>query len=38
MELIETCVEADYRVERRVQLILIIESVLDQLTQPVRAG
>ncbi len=30
--LIEKCIEADYRVERRVQLILVIESVLEQLT------
>ena len=30
VELIEKCVEADYRVERRVQLILVIESVLEQ--------
>ncbi len=33
LELIEKCVEADYRVERRVQLILVIESVLEQLTK-----
>ncbi|HVL16117.1 MAG TPA: DNA polymerase III subunit delta' [Gemmata sp.] len=33
VELIEKCVEADYRVERRVQLILVIESVLEQLTR-----
>ncbi len=35
VELIEKCVEADYRVERRVQLILVIESVLEQFTKPV---
>ena len=28
MELIEKCLEADYRVERRVQLILVIEAVM----------
>jgi DNA polymerase III subunit delta' len=33
VELIEKCVEADYRVERRVQLILVIESVLEQFTR-----
>ncbi|VTT96910.1 dna polymerase tau gamma subunit : DNA polymerase III, delta'' subunit OS=Singulisphaera acidiphila (strain ATCC BAA-1392 / DSM 18658 / VKM B-2454 / MOB10) GN=Sinac_4806 PE=4 SV=1: DNA_pol3_delta2 [Gemmataceae bacterium] len=33
LELIEKCVEADYRVERRVQLILVIESVLEQVTR-----
>ncbi len=33
LELVEKCVEADYRVERRVQLILVIESVLEQLTK-----
>lgn len=32
-ELVEKCVEADYRVERRVQLILVIESVLEQFTR-----
>jgi DNA polymerase-3 subunit delta' len=36
LELIDKCVEADARVERRVQLILIIESVLEQLTKPVK--
>jgi DNA polymerase III subunit delta' len=30
LELIDQCVEADYRVERRVQTILIVESVLEQ--------
>lgn len=38
LELIEKCVEADYRVERRVQLVLVIESVLEQFTRPVAAG
>ncbi len=33
LELIECCVEADHRVERRVQLVLVIESVLGQLTR-----
>jgi DNA polymerase-3 subunit delta' len=33
LELIEKCVEADYRVERRVQLILVVESVLEHLTR-----
>ena len=33
VELIEKCVEADYRVERRVQLILVIESVLEEFTR-----
>jgi len=36
LTLIEKCVEADYRVERRVQLILVIESVLEQLTKVSR--
>jgi DNA polymerase-3 subunit delta' len=36
MELIEKCVEADFRVERRVQLILVIEAVLEQFTKPAR--
>ncbi|MBA4186426.1 MAG: DNA polymerase III subunit delta' [Planctomycetaceae bacterium] len=36
LELIEKCVEADYRVERRVQLILVIESVLEQLTKATK--
>jgi DNA polymerase-3 subunit delta' len=30
MELLEKCVEADYFVDRRVQLILVIESVLEK--------
>jgi DNA polymerase III subunit delta' len=38
LELIEKCVQADYRIERRVQLILVVESVLEQLTKPTRAG
>jgi DNA polymerase-3 subunit delta' len=37
IELIEKCLEADLRVERRAQLILVIESVLEQFTKPVRA-
>jgi DNA polymerase-3 subunit delta' len=36
IELIEKCVEADFRVERRVQLILVIEAVLEQFTKPAR--
>jgi DNA polymerase-3 subunit delta' len=36
LELIDKCVEADSRVERRVQLILVIESVLEQFTKPVK--
>jgi DNA polymerase-3 subunit delta' len=36
LELIDRCVEADYHVERRVQLILVVERVLEQFTrQPV---
>jgi DNA polymerase III subunit delta' len=38
LELIDKCVEADFRVERRVQLILVTESVLEQLTKPARVG
>jgi DNA polymerase-3 subunit delta' len=38
LELIDRCVEADYRVERRVQLILVIESVLEQFTRQPKAG
>jgi len=36
LALIDHCIEADSRVERRVQLILVIESVLEQLIQPMR--
>lgn len=36
LELLDKCVEADSRVERRVQLILVIESVLEQFTKPAR--
>jgi DNA polymerase-3 subunit delta' len=35
VDLIDTCVQADERVERRVQLNLIIEAVLDAWTRPV---
>jgi DNA polymerase-3 subunit delta' len=35
LDLIDTCVQADERVERRVQLNLIIEAVLDAWTRPV---
>jgi DNA polymerase-3 subunit delta' len=38
VELIDRCVEADYHVERRVQLILVVESVLEQFTRPNPAG
>lgn len=38
VELIDACVEADYRVERRVQLILIVESVLEQFTKDAVAA
>ena len=34
LELADRCVEADFHVERRVQLMLVIESVLEQLTRP----
>jgi DNA polymerase-3 subunit delta' len=37
LELIDRCIEADSRVERRVQLILIVESVLEQLALPARS-
>ena len=38
LELIDRCVEADFHVERRVQLILVVESVLEQLTRPPAAA
>ena len=37
LELTDRCVEADRHVERRVQLILVVESVLEQFTQPLAA-
>lgn len=38
VELADRCVEADYHVERRVQLMLVIESVLEQFTrQPAKS-
>jgi len=37
LELIDRCVEADYHVERRVQLILVVESVLEPFTRPAAA-
>jgi DNA polymerase-3 subunit delta' len=33
LELADRCVEADFHVERRVQLVLVIESVLEQFTR-----
>jgi DNA polymerase-3 subunit delta' len=36
LELLDHCIEADSRVERRVQLILVIELVLERLTHPMR--
>ncbi len=33
MELLDQCVEADFHVERRVQLILIVESVVEKFTR-----
>ncbi len=33
LELLDLCVEADYHVERRVQLILVVESVIEKFTQ-----
>jgi DNA polymerase-3 subunit delta' len=33
LELIDRCVAADFHVERRVQLILVVESVLEQFTR-----
>jgi DNA polymerase III subunit delta' len=38
LDLIDRCVEADYRVERNVQLILIVESLLDSFAKWARAG
>jgi DNA polymerase-3 subunit delta' len=38
LELVDACVEADSNVERRVQLILIVESVLEQFTRPTGAA
>ncbi|QJX00723.1 DNA polymerase III subunit [Frigoriglobus tundricola] len=34
VELLDKCVEADFHVERRVQLILVVESVLEKFTRP----
>jgi DNA polymerase-3 subunit delta' len=36
-DLIEKCVEADYHVERRVQLVLVTELLVDYLTRPIAA-
>ena len=33
MELLDRCVEADYHVERRVQLLLVVESVIEKFTR-----
>jgi DNA polymerase-3 subunit delta' len=33
LELLDRCVEADYHVERRVQLILVVESVVEKFTR-----
>ena len=34
LDLIDRCVEADAHVERRVQLVLVVEAVLDRFTRP----
>lgn len=36
LELIDACLEADAHVERRVQLILVVERVLEQFTRPAQ--
>jgi DNA polymerase-3 subunit delta' len=38
LELIDRCVEADYHVERRVQIILIVESLVEQFLEPKPAA
>ncbi|HXD88563.1 MAG TPA: hypothetical protein VN641_18885 [Urbifossiella sp.] len=38
LELIDKCIEADYRIDRRVMTILVVESVLEQFAAPALAG
>ena len=38
LELIERCLEADTQVERRVQLVLVLEAVLDALGRQLKAA
>src|SRR6185312_10417779 len=38
IELIDRCIEADYRIDRRVMTILVVESVLEQFAAPALAG
>ena len=38
VELLDKCVEADFHVERRVQLILVVESVLEKFTRSGTRG
>jgi hypothetical protein len=33
-ELLEACAEADYQIDRKVQLVLVIESLADKLCRP----
>ncbi|OWK37841.1 ATP-binding protein [Fimbriiglobus ruber] len=37
-DLMEACSEADYLIERKVQLVLVIESLVDKLFRPAPAG
>ena len=37
-DLIEKCVEADYHVDRKVQLVLVTELLVDHLTRPAVAA
>jgi DNA polymerase-3 subunit delta' len=38
LELLERCLEADRQIDRRVQLVLVIEALLDSLGQKLRAA
>ena len=38
LELLERCLEGDAHIDRRVQLVLVLEALLDALGQKLRAG
>ena len=38
LELLDRCLEADEQIDRRVQLVLIIEALLDSLAQTLHVG
>jgi DNA polymerase-3 subunit delta' len=38
LELLERCLEADYQIDRRLQLVLVLEAVIDALGQGLQTS